>query len=201
MLGTSTVQPRVEDSEDEEFTSYEHSIVEAVLKADGSGTLVRHPFLNNKLQQLLAKWAFKVATGGGFRMPAFALADDGYLFVHNGQVFAGSDWIPEDTAISSLSTARGLVIRYPIRMKEDLLPVEMLSFQATVERLEQILLQTAASSPQPRFPTWSSAKSVSTVRSCFIRGRLSGMAGISISTWLRFFRTLSSRALSKAVLT
>ena len=87
VLGTSTVQPRVEDSEDEEFTSYEHSIVEAVLKADGSGTLVRHPFINNKLQQLLAKWAFKVATGGGFRMPAFALADDGYLFVHNGQVF------------------------------------------------------------------------------------------------------------------
>ena len=152
VLGTSTVQPRVEDSEDEEFTSYEHSIVEAALKADGSGTLVRHPFINNKLQQLLAKWAFKVATGGGFRMPAFALADDGYLFVHNGQVFAGSDWIPEDTAIGSLSTARGLVIRYPIRMKEDLLPVEMLSFQATVERLEHILLQTGCKLATTQIP-------------------------------------------------
>ena len=135
VLGTSTAQHRVEDSEDEEFTSYEHSIVEAVLKADGSGTLVRHPFINNKLQQLLAKWAFKVSTGGGFRMPAFALADDGYLFVHNGQVFAGSDWIPEEAAISSLSTTRGLVIRYPIRMKEDLLPVQMLSFEETARTL------------------------------------------------------------------
>jgi hypothetical protein len=138
-LGSSSVQPKVEDSEDEEFTSYEHSIVEAVLKADGSGMLVKHPFINGKLQQLLAKWAFKVSTGGGFRMPAFALADDGYLFVDNGQIFAGSDWIPEDSSISSLSTKRGLVIRYPIRMKEDLLPIRMLSLEETSNLLEQVL--------------------------------------------------------------
>ena len=138
-IGSSLVQPKVEDSEDEEFTSYEHSIVEAVLKADGSGILVKHPFINGKLQQLLAKWAFKVSTGGGFRMPAFALADDGYLFVDNGQVFAGSDWIPENSSISSLSTRRGLVIRYPIRMKEDLLPVRMLTFEDTVNLLETVL--------------------------------------------------------------
>jgi hypothetical protein len=152
VLGTSTAQPKVEDSEDEEFTSYEHSIVEAVLKADGSGTLVRHPFINNKLQQLLAKWAFKVSTGGGFRMPAFALADDGYLFVHNGQVFAGSDWIPEGAAISSLSTARGLVIRYPIRMKEDLLPVQMLSFEDTAQLLEQVLRDTGCKLTTTQIP-------------------------------------------------
>jgi len=47
-IGSSPVQPKVEDSEDEEFTSYEHSIVEAVLKADGSGMLVKHPFINGK---------------------------------------------------------------------------------------------------------------------------------------------------------
>ena len=151
-LGTSTAQQRVEDSEDEEFTSYEHSIVEAVLKADGSGTLVRHPFINNKLQQLLAKWAFKVSTGGGFRMPAFALADDGYLFVHNRQVFAGSDWIPEGAAISSLSTTRGLVIRYPIRMKEDLLPVQMLSFEETAQVLEQVLRKTGCKLTTTQIP-------------------------------------------------
>jgi hypothetical protein len=138
-IGSSPVQPKVEDAEDERFTSYEHSIVEAVLKADGSGMLVKHPFINGKLQQLLAKWAFKVSTGGGFRMPAFALADDGYLFVDNGQVFAGSDWIPENSSISSLSTRRGLVIRYPIRMKEDLLPVRMLTFEDTVNLLETVL--------------------------------------------------------------
>ena len=141
-IGTSTAQPKVEDSEDDEFTSYEHSIVEAVLKADGSGMLVKHPFVNNKLQRLLAKWAFKISTGGGFRMPAFALADDGYLFVHDGQVFAGSDWIPEEGSISSLSNKCGLVIRYPIRMKEDLLPIHMLSFQETVQILEQVLRGT-----------------------------------------------------------
>lgn len=138
-IGTSAAQPKVEDSENDEFTSYEHSIVEAVLKADGSGMLVKHPFVNNKLQRLLAKWAFKTSTGGGFRMPAFALADDGYLFQHNGQVFAGSDWIPEEASISSLSNKCGLVIRYPIRMKEDLLPILMLSFLETVQILEQVL--------------------------------------------------------------
>src|SRR6202030_4259052 len=151
-IGTSPAQPKVEDSEDEEFTSYENSIVEAVLKADGSGMLFKHPFINNKLQQLLAKWAFKVSTGGGFRMPAFALADDGYLFSHNGQVFAGSDWIPEDWSISSLSTKRGLVIRYPIRMKEDLLPVQMLSFEDTARLLEQVLRGTGCRMDSAQIP-------------------------------------------------
>jgi RNA dependent RNA polymerase len=141
-IGTSPAQPKVEDAEDTEFTSYENSIVEAVLKADGSGLLFKHPYINGKLQQLLAKWAFKVSTGGGFRMPAFALADDGYLFSHDGQVFSGSDWIPEDWSISSLSTKRGLVIRYPIRMKEDLLPIQMLSFVDTANLLEQVLRRT-----------------------------------------------------------
>ncbi len=151
-IGTSPAQPKVEDSEDDEFTSFEHSIVEAVLKADGSGMLVKHPFVNNKLQRLLAKWAFKISTGGGFRMPAFALADDGYLFVHDGRVFAGSDWIPEDAAISSLTNKRGLVIRYPIRMKEDLLPVHVLSFEKTVHILEQVLRGTGCGMDPAQIP-------------------------------------------------
>src|SRR6266700_6025473 len=151
-IGTSATQGRVEDSEDVEFTSQESSIVEAVLKSDGSGALIQHSFINNKLQLLLAKWAFKVSTGGGFRMPAFALADDGYLFAHNEQVFAGSDWIPEDTAISSLSTRRGLVIRYPIRMREDLLPVTMLTFDETVHQLERVLRETGCEMDSAHIP-------------------------------------------------
>jgi hypothetical protein len=151
-VGSTPVQPKVEDSEDEEFTSYEHSIVEAVLKADGSGMLVKHPFINGKLQQLLAKWAFKVSTGGGFRVPAFALADDGYLFVDDGQVFAGSDWLPEDSSISSLSTKRGLVIRYPIRMKEDLLPIRMLSFEETANLLEKVLREIGCRMDSAKIP-------------------------------------------------
>lgn len=141
-IGTSMTQGQVADAEDDDYTSYESSVVEAILKADGSGSLVRHPYLNARLQQLLAKWAFKVSTGGGFRLPAFALADDGYLFVSDGQVFAGSDWIPEECAIGSLASRRGLVIRYPIRMKEDLLPVDLLSVENTVQTLERTLRST-----------------------------------------------------------
>ena len=141
-IGTSAAQRQIDDAEDDEYTSYESSVVEAILKADGSGSLVRHPYLNTRLQQLLVKWAFKVSTGGGFRLPAFALADDGYLFAHDGQVFAGSDWIPEGCGIGSLSTRRGLVVRYPIRMKEDLLPVELLSAETTVQTLERVLRST-----------------------------------------------------------
>src|SRR6202007_3192186 len=151
-IGTSGTQGRVADAEDDEYTSYESSVVEAILKADGSGSLVRHPYLNARLQQLLSKWAFKVSTGGGFRLPAFALADDGYLFSLNGQVFAGSDWIPEDWCISSLSTKRGLVIRYPIRMKEDLLPVQMLSFEDTARLLEQVLRGTGCRMDSAQIP-------------------------------------------------
>ena len=55
-------------------------------------------------------------------MPAFALADDGYLVLHDGKVYSGSDWIRLDHSINALATNRGLVVRYPVRMKEDLLP-------------------------------------------------------------------------------
>ena len=149
-IGTSAVQGQIQDAEDDEYTSYESSVVEAVLKADGSGSLVRHPYLNSRLQQLLVKWAFKASTGGGFRLPAFALADDGYLFAHDGQVFAGSDWIPEGCGVGSLSSRRGLVIRYPIRMKEDLLPVELLSVEATVQTLQRALRSTGCRMEPPQ---------------------------------------------------
>src|SRR6185312_12494002 len=73
-------------------TSEEFRIVEGLLLADASGEIVRHPYVNNQLNKLLARWAYKVMTGGGFRLPAFALMDDGYLFLKNGRVFSGSDW-------------------------------------------------------------------------------------------------------------
>jgi len=139
-IGSSPVQQKVEDSEDEEFTSYEHSIVEAVLKADGSGMLVKHPFINGKFATVLAKWAFKVSTGGWLsdagisRWQTMATCSS-----TTGRYSQGSDWIPEDSSISSLSTKRGLVIRYPIRMKEDLLPIRMLSFEDTADLLEKVL--------------------------------------------------------------
>jgi hypothetical protein len=105
----------------------EFPVVEGLLLADASGEIVRHPYVNNQLNKLLARWAFKAATGGGFRLPAFALMDDGYLFLKDGQVFSGSDWIPEHQAIVALTSNRGLCVRHPIRMVDDLLPFGNLS--------------------------------------------------------------------------
>src|SRR5260370_1290437 len=71
--------------------------------------------------------AYRLCTSGGFRLPGFALADDGYLVLDDGQVFCSSDWIPKDRGIASVPFRHGLIVRYPIRMKEDLLPFESLS--------------------------------------------------------------------------
>ncbi|MEZ5399200.1 MAG: hypothetical protein R2729_05985 [Bryobacteraceae bacterium] len=138
LLGISETQrPLVDEmpAEEEDATSVERTVLEGVLKADPTGFLVQHPWVNNQLERVLAKWAFKVCTAGGFEMPAFALADDGYLFVHGGKVYSGSDWMPQDRSINSLATERGLIVRYPVRMKEDLLPY----IKITTSELRQLL--------------------------------------------------------------
>jgi len=140
LLGASDTR-QVSGETDEGHTSVESHVCSAVLKADGSGFMVRHPFVNGRLQTLLARWAFNVCTSGGFKLPAFALADDGFLFVHQGEVISGSDWILENTALTSLACQSGLVVRYPIRMKEDLLPVRCLCTGDTVSLLTQHLLK------------------------------------------------------------
>jgi hypothetical protein len=129
LLGTDEV------SGDGESASTERTVVEAALKADGSGQLVKFPFINNQLQRILCRWAYKLCTAGGFRLPAFALADDGYLVLHNGRVFSGSDWMPESSALTSLGSARMLEVRYPIRAKDDLLPLRKLHMPEAVARL------------------------------------------------------------------
>jgi hypothetical protein len=58
---------------------------------------------------------------------------------HQGKVLAASDWIPEDTAITSLAADKSLTVRYPIRMKEDLLPVRHLSNDEIVRALPKAL--------------------------------------------------------------
>jgi hypothetical protein len=119
--------------------SEEFRVVEGLLLADASGEIVRHPYVNNQLNKLLARWAFKAATSGGFRLPAFALMDDGYLFLKDGQVFSGSDWIPEHKAIVPLASKHGLCVRYPIRMVDDLLPFGNLSDEEIVAHLNNDL--------------------------------------------------------------
>ena len=140
LLGISETQRPLGDdmpAEDPEATSIERTVLEGVLKADPTGFLVQHPWINNQLERILARWAFKVCTAGGFEMPAFALADDGYLAVHDGKVYSGSDWMPQDRAINALTTERGLVVRYPVRMKEDLLPYTKIA----TEELRDLLAQ------------------------------------------------------------
>ncbi len=139
LLGSSRTQAPGEEESDSEFTSFEHTVVEAALKVDSSGYLIKHPYINAALSRLLAKWTFKLCTAGGFRMPGFALADDGFLALYEGQVVAASDWLPQDRAISSVPCRKGLVVRYPIRMFEDLLPYARLSTQEVVTLMTQVI--------------------------------------------------------------
>jgi hypothetical protein len=89
------------------------------------------------LQRRFAKWAYKICTAGGFTLPAFALADDGFLFLNGGKVWSGSDWMPEEHAIAALGCNRFLLVRYPIRTREDLLPIANLHPSSAVECLSE----------------------------------------------------------------
>lgn len=111
-------------------------VVEATLLADGSGELTRHPYIHKQLNRLLARWAYKLLTGGGIELPAFALADDGVLFLENGKVVSAADWMPLGRAITSIASTRGLCVRYPVRMPEDLLPILHLESEEAASLLQ-----------------------------------------------------------------
>ena len=130
MIGSEV---RSEKLEGEDF----QRTIEAVLLADGSGELTRHPYIHRQLDRLLARWAYKLMTGGGIDLPAFALADDGVLYLRNGKVVYAADWMPRDHAITSSSSSKGLCVRYPVRMKEDLLPMMHMGLEETAELLSQ----------------------------------------------------------------
>jgi hypothetical protein len=119
--------------------SEEWEPAEAVLLADKSGNSIRFPYVSNQINRKLARWAFRTLTSGGFKLPAFALADDGILVEHEGKILAASDWIPEDTAITSVAADQSLCIRYPIRMQEDLLPVRHIADSELVPMLARAL--------------------------------------------------------------
>ena len=132
MIGSSVRSE--DDSEEEEF----QRIIEATLLADGSGELTRHPYVHRQLDRLLARWAYKLMTGGGLKLPAFALADDGVLYLDDdGKVRSAADWMPRDKAITSSTSKRSLCVRYPVRMKEDLLPMTHLGMDETAELLSR----------------------------------------------------------------
>ena len=113
--------------------------IEGALMSDGSGMAIHIPYVSAHMNRRLARWAHRTLTSGGFRLPAFALTDDGILVEHQGKVLAASDWIPEDTAITSLTAEKSLTVRYPIRMKEDLLPVRHLANDEIVAGFQKAL--------------------------------------------------------------
>jgi hypothetical protein len=127
--------------------SEEWEPAEAVLLADKSGNSIRFPYVSNQINRKLARWAFRTLTSGGFKLPAFALADDGILVEHEGKILAASDWIPEDTAITSVAAEQSLCIRYPIRMQEDLLPVRHIEDSELVPMLARALGRTNLPEP------------------------------------------------------
>jgi hypothetical protein len=113
--------------------------VEGALMSDGSGMVIHIPYVSRHMNRRLARWAFRLLTSGGFKLPSFALADDGILLEYQGKVLSASDWIAKDAAITSLTAEKSLAIRYPIRMKEDLLPVRHLTDAELVATLYQAL--------------------------------------------------------------
>ncbi|HLJ89844.1 MAG TPA: hypothetical protein VKZ53_23755 [Candidatus Angelobacter sp.] len=141
LIGARDTQRTIEPEEytDPEYTSSEYTVADACLIADGTGYMLKHPFVNGHLQKVLARWAYKLFTSGGFTLPGFALADDGYLAVHDGKVYSGSDWMPRNKVSMALNCRRGLVVRYPIRMKEDLLPLENMGMAEAVSLIEHDL--------------------------------------------------------------
>lgn len=133
LLGKSEEDASFDDSFDPEaFESDSNAKAEAIdaaeaaLLVDKSGNAIRFPYVSNQINRKLARWAFRMFTSGGLKLPAFALVDDGILIEYEGKILSASDWIPEHTAITSLTSDQSLCVRYPIRMQEDLLPVRHL---------------------------------------------------------------------------
>lgn len=126
VLGSTEAQRYLDDgvAHLEGYTSVENTTLEAVLKADGSGSMIFFPWVKDQLQRRLAEWAFKACTAGGLSFPAFALADDGFLVAHEGEIYHSANWMPGNWAYSRLSSEMVLIVRYPIRTKEDLLPLK-----------------------------------------------------------------------------
>jgi len=127
--------------------------------------MAKHPFVNKQLQTLAAQVGLLGPTGsdtfGGPLMPGRGLhdglADDGYLFLDQGEILPvriGVEFdpnsIPSGRTIASLTGREGLLVRYPVRMKEDLLPFTNLTARETVELLGEQLRKNGCQATEAR---------------------------------------------------
>jgi hypothetical protein len=110
-------------------------VAEGCLASDRNGFVSRHPYIHGNIKKLIAQWAYKMLTGGGMRMPGRMLIDDGYLAIEDGKLYTGSDWIPYGSSISDQPGDRNLCVRYPVRLVEDLLPLNNLSREDAINCL------------------------------------------------------------------
>lgn len=135
--------------EHQEKHEEEYQAVEAALLADGSGEITRHPYIQKNVKRLIARWGYKMCTGGGLQIPAFTLADDGWLILKSGRIVSGSDWLPMDIAIvtAPIESARGLCLRYPVRMAEDLLPMQ----HANASQVAALLVEHGLTQDEAKF--------------------------------------------------
>jgi len=90
------------------------------------------------------------------------------------------------------------VIRYPIRMKEDLLPVQMLFVRRYRSLLEQFSVGTGCRMDSVQIPDWSERQLRLPVPSHCTRRPRNAMAAISTRLGCCPSRTLISRALCKS---
>lgn len=97
-------------------------VLEACLAADGNGSMMRHPFVHSGTKRLLADFLRKLMSGG-IEMHTRALADDGFLVVDQaGKLHHGHDWMPQIAALTDYPCEKGITVRFPVRMRDDLLP-------------------------------------------------------------------------------
>jgi hypothetical protein len=141
LLGNSRATRVSELEIGSQYTSKERTAWEALLKVDPTGYMIGHPWVNGALNRALADWTFHLCTAAGMEMPAFHLCDDGFLALCNGKVVCASDWIPQNRAITSVQCKKGLVVRYPVRMFEDLLPYTPMSTDECVTLMSAVIAE------------------------------------------------------------
>src|ERR1039458_1437546 len=66
------------------------------------------------------------------------VAEKKYNMYHDGRLYAGADWLPLHQAVTTVESQYGHLVRYPIRMAEDLLPMHHLPPEKVAQELSNI---------------------------------------------------------------